>query len=125
MNTHYGIYGGQYVAETLMPILHELEKEYLAARNDPAFQEEFQSLLKNYVGRESALYYARRLSEHLGGARIYLKREDLNHTGAHKINATQSDKLCWQAHGQDEVDCRDGRRHAWRGNGDGRGAVRL
>ncbi|MGI5923927.1 MAG: tryptophan synthase subunit beta [Lentisphaeria bacterium] len=88
MNTHYGIYGGQYVAETLMPILHELEKEYLAARKDPAFQEEFQSLLKNYVGRESALYYARRLSEHLGGARIYLKREDLNHTGAHKINNT-------------------------------------
>lgn len=88
MNTHYGIYGGQYVAETLMPILHELEKEYLAAREDRAFQEEFRSLLKNYVGRESALYYARRLSEHLGGARIYLKREDLNHTGAHKINNT-------------------------------------
>ena len=59
MNTHYGIYGGQYVAETLMPILHELEKEYLVAREDPAFQEEFRSLLKNYVGRESAFYYAR------------------------------------------------------------------
>ncbi len=88
MKTHYGIYGGQYVAETLMPILHELEKEYLAAREDPAFQEEFRSLLKNYVGRESPLYYARRLSEHLGGSRIYLKREDLNHTGAHKINNT-------------------------------------
>ena len=88
MNTHFGPFGGQYVAETLMPVLHELEREYLAAKNDPAFQKEFHDLLADYVGRESPLYFAKRLSEHCGGAQIYLKREDLNHTGAHKINNT-------------------------------------
>ena len=88
MNTHYGPFGGQYIAETLMPVLHDLEREYLAAKEDPAFQKEFHDLLTDYVGRESPLYFARRLTEHCGGARIYLKREDLNHTGAHKINNT-------------------------------------
>ena len=88
MNTHYGPFGGQYIAETLMPVLHDLEREYLAAKRDPAFQKEFHDLLTDYVGRESPLYFARRLTEHCGGARIYLKREDLNHTGAHKINNT-------------------------------------
>ncbi len=88
MKTHYGIYGGQYVAETLMPALAELETEYLAAKQDPVFQNELGQLLKNYVGRESPLYFAKRLSEFLGGGSIYLKREDLNHTGAHKINNT-------------------------------------
>ena len=88
MNTHYGPFGGQYIAETLMPVLHDLEREYLAAKDDPAFQKEFHDLLTDYVGRESPLYFARRLTEHCGGARIYLKREDLNHTGAHKINNT-------------------------------------
>ena len=88
MNTHFGPFGGQYIAETLMPVLHELEKEYLAAKDDPAFQKEFRDLLADYVGRESPLYFAKRLSEHCGGARIYLKREDLNHTGAHKVNNT-------------------------------------
>ena len=88
MNTHYGPFGGQYIAETLMPVLHDLEREYLAAKNDPAFQKEFHDLLTDYVGRESPLYFAKRLTEHCGGARIYLKREDLNHTGAHKINNT-------------------------------------
>jgi tryptophan synthase beta chain len=88
MNTHYGIYGGQYVAETLMPALAELEQAYLAAKQNPEFQKEYQMLLKNYVGRESPLYFAKRLSQYLGGASIYLKREDLNHTGAHKINNT-------------------------------------
>lgn len=88
MNSHYGIYGGQYVAETLMPTLHALEEEYLRARQDPAFQRELSELLTDYVGRESPLYFAKRLSEYAGGARIYLKREDLNHTGAHKINNT-------------------------------------
>jgi len=88
MNTHFGPFGGQYVAETLMPVLHDLEREYLAAKDDPAFQKEFRDLLADYVGRESPLYFAKRLSEHCGGARIYLKREDLNHTGAHKVNNT-------------------------------------
>ena len=83
---HYGIYGGQYVAETLMTPLLELERAYAEAKADPAFQAEFAELLRDYVGRESPLTFARRLSEHLGGARILLKREDLNHTGAHKVN---------------------------------------
>ena len=86
--THYGPYGGQYIAETLMTPLKELEQAYDAARRDPAFKAEFNDILKHYVGRESPLTYAKRLSEHLGGARIVLKREDLNHTGAHKVNNT-------------------------------------
>ena len=85
---HYGQYGGQYIAETLMTPLRELEAAYNEAKADPAFQAEFQEILRDYVGRESPLTYARRLSEHLGGARIVLKREDLNHTGAHKVNNT-------------------------------------
>ena len=86
--THYGIYGGQYIAETLMTPILELEKAYDEAKADPAFHAEFAALLKDYVGRESPLTEARRLSDHLGGARIVLKREDLNHTGAHKVNNT-------------------------------------
>jgi tryptophan synthase beta chain len=85
---HYGIYGGQYVAETLMPALHELTAVFEACREDRGYLDEFHGLLRDYVGRESPLYFARRLTEHCGGARIYLKREDLNHTGAHKINNT-------------------------------------
>ena len=88
MNTHYGRFGGQYVAETLMAPLKELEAAYEAAGNDPAFRREFEEMLRDYVGRESPITYARRLSDHLGGARIILKREDLNHTGAHKVNNT-------------------------------------
>ncbi len=88
MNTHFGIYGGQYIAETLMPTLIELEREYEKAKNDPEFLREFRELLTDYVGRESPLYHAKRLSASLGGAQIYLKREDLNHTGAHKVNNT-------------------------------------
>ena len=93
MNMHYGIYGGQYVPETLTGALRELAQTYLEAKDDPAFRAELDDLLKHYVGRESPLYYAKRLSEHLGGSRIYLKREDLNHTGAHKINNTMGQAL--------------------------------
>ena len=93
---HYGIYGGQYVAETLMPALQELTAVFEASRTDPAFLAEFHGLLRDYVGRESPLYLARRLTEHCGGARIYLKREDLNHTGAHKINNTLGQGLLAQ-----------------------------
>ncbi len=82
----FGIYGGRFVAETLMPLILELEQAYRAAKADPAFQAEMDGFLEHYVGRPSPLYYAERLTQHLGGARIYLKREDLNHTGAHKIN---------------------------------------
>ena len=93
MNTHYGRFGGQYVAETLMAPLKELEAAYESARNDPAFRREFEEILRDYVGRESPITYARRLSDHLGGARIILKREDLNHTGAHKVNNTVGQAL--------------------------------
>jgi tryptophan synthase beta chain len=83
---HYGPYGGRFVPETLMSPLDELEKAYFEAREDPAFRAELDDLLRNYAGRPTPLYFARHLSESLGGARIYLKREDLLHTGAHKIN---------------------------------------
>ena len=84
--THIGQYGGQYVPETLMPTLAEIDAAFRAALDDPDFQAEYQALLRDYVGRETPLYEAHRLSEALGGARIFLKREDLNHTGAHKVN---------------------------------------
>src|SRR5881275_2146421 len=83
---HFGIFGGRFVAETLMPLILDLEKAYTAAKADPAFQAEMDGYLKNYVGRPSPLYFAERLTEHLGGAKIYLKREELNHTGSHKVN---------------------------------------
>jgi tryptophan synthase beta chain len=93
---HFGIYGGRFVAETLMPLILDLEKAYAEAKNDAAFHRQMNGYLKDYVGRPSPLYFAERLTEHLrntktgsglmGGARIYLKREDLNHTGAHKVN---------------------------------------
>lgn len=96
MNTHiqtdaddlgfFGSYGDQYVPETLMPAIIELKQAYKKAKNDPTFQDELQYYLKEYVGRETPLTYAKAYSESLGGAKIYLKREDLNHTGAHKIN---------------------------------------
>lgn len=82
----FGIYGGRFVAETLMPLILDLEKAYNEAKDDPAFNIELKDLSTNYAGRPSKLYYAERLSKHLGGAKIYLKREDLNHTGSHKIN---------------------------------------
>jgi tryptophan synthase beta chain len=85
---HFGPYGGVFVAETLIHALEQLQREYLRARDDAQFHAELASELKHYVGRPSPVYHARRLSEHLGGAQIWLKREDLNHTGAHKINNT-------------------------------------
>ncbi len=83
---HFGSFGGRYVAETLMPLLLDLEQAWLAAREDPDFKTELNGLLAHYVGRPSPLYFAERLTRHLGGAQIWFKREDLNHTGAHKIN---------------------------------------
>ena len=83
---HFGLFGGKYVPETLMSPLEELEQAYRAAQADPGFHAELQGYLTEYVGRPTPLYFASRLSEYLGGARIFLKREDLNHTGAHKIN---------------------------------------
>jgi tryptophan synthase beta chain len=85
---HFGIYGGRYVPETLMQAVTELEEEYKKALQDESFTKELNSLLKDYVGRETPLYFAENLTKHAGGAKIFLKREDLNHTGAHKINNT-------------------------------------
>lgn len=85
---HFGIYGGRFIAETLMEPIYQLEQAYNALKDDPAFQAEFDQDLKHYVGRPSPLYFAERLTRELGGAKIFLKREDLNHTGAHKINNT-------------------------------------
>jgi len=83
---HFGIYGGRFVAETLMPLILDLEKAYAGAKVDPTFQQEMDGYLRDYVGRPSPLYFAERMTAHCGGARIYFKREELNHTGAHKVN---------------------------------------
>ncbi|MBZ5488083.1 tryptophan synthase subunit beta [Halomonas aquamarina] len=85
-NGMFGSFGGRFVAETLMPLINELRDEYAAAKHDPEFQQELAYFQTDYVGRPSPLYFAERLTEHFGGAKIYLKREELNHTGAHKIN---------------------------------------
>jgi tryptophan synthase beta chain len=100
---HFGIYGGRYVAETLMPLILEVERAYNEARVDPAFSEAFDYYLKHYVGRPSPLYWAERLSEHLGGAKIYFKRDELNHTGAHKINNTLGQILLAQRMGKTRI----------------------
>ncbi|MCF6253916.1 MAG: pyridoxal-phosphate dependent enzyme, partial [Thiomicrorhabdus sp.] len=85
---HFGPYGGVFAPETLMAALEQLKNEYALVKNDPDFLKELAEDLQNYVGRPTPLYYAKRWSEHLGGGKIYLKREDLNHTGAHKVNNT-------------------------------------
>jgi tryptophan synthase beta chain len=100
---HFGIYGGRYAAETLMPALLELEAAYLSAKKDKEFQQELSCYLRDYSGRETPLYYARRLTEKLGGAKIYLKREDLNHTGSHKINNTLGQALLARRMGKKRV----------------------
>ncbi len=85
---HFGIFGGRFVAETLMPLILSVERAYTQSRNDPSFQQEFDYYAKHYIGRPSPLYFAERLTKQLGGAKIYFKRDELNHTGAHKINNT-------------------------------------
>ena len=100
---HFGKFGGKYVIETLMPALEQLERVYEEAKNDPQFQKDLNYYLKHYVGRPTALYFAERLTEHLGGAKIYLKREDLTHTGAHKINNTIGSALLAMRMGKKRV----------------------
>ncbi len=99
----FGPYGGQFVPETLMPALDELEQAYIAARADGRFMAEFDHLLQTYVGRPSPLTFASRLTAHLGGAKIYLKREDLNHTGAHKINNALGQAMLAQRMGKQRI----------------------
>ena len=100
---HFGKFGGKYVIETLMPALQQLEQVYEEAKNDPQFKKDLDYYLKHYVGRPTSLYFAQRLTEHLGGAKIYLKREDLTHTGAHKINNTIGSVLLAQRMGKKRV----------------------
>lgn len=100
---HFGNFGGQFVPETLMPALEELTLAYDDAKNEIAFQEELQYYLRDYVGRPTPLYFAERLTNHLGGAKIYLKREDLNHTGAHKINNTMGQIILARRMGKKRV----------------------
>lgn len=99
----YGPFGGRFVPELLMPALLELDEAYQEAKNDPAFNDELNDYLQNYVGRETPLYYAQHLSDRLGGPKIYLKREDLNHTGAHKINNTIGQALLARRMGKTKI----------------------
>ncbi|MDW2885524.1 tryptophan synthase subunit beta [Exiguobacterium artemiae] len=99
----YGIYGGRYIPETLMQAVLELEQAYAEVKEDPAFRERMNDLLENYVGRQTPLYYAEHLTRTIGGAKIYLKREDLNHTGAHKINNTIGQALLAERMGKRKI----------------------
>ena len=99
----YGEYGGSFIPPQLVEPLKEIEREYLKAKKDPDFQREYTDLLKNYVGRPSPLYFAKNLTSKLGGAKIYLKREDLNHTGAHKINHCLGEVLLAKRMGKKKV----------------------
>ncbi|MSO71130.1 MAG: tryptophan synthase subunit beta [Alphaproteobacteria bacterium] len=100
---HFGLYGGRFVAETLMPLVLSVERAYAAARADPSFQAELDGFLSHYVGRPSPLYYAERLTQHLGGAKIYFKRDELNHTGAHKINNCMGQVLLARRMGKQRI----------------------
>ena len=100
---HFGMFGGRYVAETLMPLILDLNRTWQEARNDPEFWAAFHKLGKDYIGRPSPLYFAERLTQHLGGARIYFKRDELNHTGSHKINNTVGQILLAQRMGKTRI----------------------
>jgi tryptophan synthase beta chain len=100
---HFGIFGGRFVAETLMPLILSLEEAYKQAKADPNYQAELDYFLKHYVGRPSPLYFAERMTEHLGGAKIYFKRDELNHTGAHKINNVLGQILLARRMGKERI----------------------
>ena len=112
----FGIHGGQYVPETLMNEIINLEKQYEYYKNDPDFVRELDTLFREYANRPSLLYYAENMTKDLGGAKIYFKREDLNHTGAHKINNVLGQCLLAKKNGQNTCYCRNGRRSARRCN---------
>ena len=114
----FGIHGGQYIPETLMNAVMELEEAYNHYKDDPEFNRELTELFNNYAGRPSRLYYAAHMTEDLGGAKVYLKREDLNHTGAHKINNVLGQVLLAKKDGKNPCHCRDRSRSAWCGNSD-------
>ena len=103
MKKYYGKYGGQYVPENALKALNSLEEAFIKYKDDPNFKEEYNYYLKQYVGRENPLYFAQRLTDHVGGCKIYLKREDLNHTGAHKINNVLGQMLLAKRMGKKKV----------------------
>lgn len=105
---HFGPYGGRYVAETLMPLILSVEQAYNEAKNDPTFWAEFDMLARDYIGRPSPLYFAQRTTQHLGGAKVYFKRDELNHTGAHKINHCIGQVLLAKRMGKTRVICETG-----------------
>src|SRR6202451_3944431 len=119
----FGVYGGRYVPETLMAALEELEREYGKPKRDPKFQKRLDGLLRNYAGRPTALTFAKRLTEKLGGAKIYLKREDLLHTGAHKINNCLGQGLLVERMGQHRVIAETGAAHQGVGTEGARASV--
>jgi len=123
-NGHFGVFGGRYAAETLMPALLELEKAYESVRKDKIFNKDFEGYQREYSGRPTPLYYARRMTEALRGAKIYLKREDLNHTGSHKINNTLGQALL-APDGQEKSYRRNRSRTARRRHSHGRRALRY
>ena len=118
----FGIHGGQYIPETLMNAVNELEEAYYRYKDDPQFNAELTGLLNEYVGRPSRLYFAEKMTKDLGGAKIYLKREDLNHSGAHKINNALAQVLLAKKNGQDTCHRRDRGRAARCSDSNGGGA---
>lgn len=112
-NGRFGIHGGQYIPETLMNAVIELEEAYNNYKNDPEFNRELTELLNEYAGRPSRLYYAEKMTKDLGGAKIYLKREDLNHTGAHKINNVLGQALLAKKMGKTRLIAETGAWSAW------------
>lgn len=120
----FGAHGGQYIPETLMNAVLELEEAYNHYKNDPEFQKELTTLLNEYAGRPSRLYYAEHMTKDLGGAKIYLKREDLNHTGAHKDQQRARSDTSREEDGKDPCHRRDRRRPARRSDSDGGSALR-
>ena len=112
----FGIHGGQYIPETLMNAVLELEEAYEHYKNDPEFNRKLTELFNEYAGRPSRLYYAAHMTEDLGGAKVYLKREDLNHTGAHKINNVLGQVLLAKKNGKNPRDRRNRCRAAWGGH---------
>lgn len=112
----FGMHGGQYIPETLMIAVQELDAAYEHYKHDPGFQAELTALLNDYAGRPSRLYYAGKVTADLGGAKVYLKREDLNHTGAHKINNVLGQALLAKRMGKTRLIAETGRRTAWRGH---------
>ena len=119
----FGIHGGQYIPETLMNAIIELEEAYNRYKDDPEFNRELTELLNDYAGRPSNLYYAEKMTKDLGGAKIYLKREDLNHTGSHKINNVLGQALLAKKMGK--AYSRDRRRPAWCCHGNSRSIIRY